>query len=49
MWYVVINDRLVPIPYQRYQEAWEAAAHYKETMCAVCVSIVNEDSIDNYR
>lgn len=49
MWYVAINGKVIPIPYQRYEDAWAACAHYKETMVAVCTEIVPEDRLDEYR
>ena len=49
MWYVAINGKVIPIPYQRYEDAWAAWAHYKETMVAVCTEIVPEDRLDEYR
>lgn len=49
MYYVAINGKVVPIPYQYYQDAWDACAHYKETMCAVITEIVPEDRLNEYR
>lgn len=49
MWYVVVNDKVIPTPYQYYSDALDEAIRLKETMCAVCTSVINEDQLDDYR
>lgn len=48
MWYVVVNDRVIPHPYRNYQDAWDEAVRLSNTMCAVNTHVINEDQLDNY-
>lgn len=45
--YVVLNGRKIPIPYQSLREAMDAADEYKRKFCAAGTDIVCDDDEDN--
>lgn len=42
MWYVELNGRIIPTPYQRYDDCMAEVRRLKNTMIAVCVRPVHE-------
>jgi hypothetical protein len=42
MWYVEINDKIIPIPYKTYDACMEAIRHYQETMIGIRIRPVLE-------
>ena len=43
MWYVELNGKIIPTPYQFYEDCMAACRHYQETMVAVCATPVWQD------
>lgn len=40
MYYVKINDTVLPTPYQYIQEAYNAMYELRSRLCAVCCDVV---------
>lgn len=48
MWYVVVNNRVLPTPYQSFSDALTEANRLQWSMCAVSTKVIFEDELGNY-